>query len=1655
MSFFFQLIFFAALLTVVAAWEVVESTCEDPLVCYLNSLEFHLPDFCATLSNGKDLCIEDFTCDGVQISSIPSYYQSPTTLGFGVHGLGTSCAAKTKYGRLPGEVSIAIKDTTIDADLFIHKKGEYANQLRLKHCNVSSIYVGVDFSDPVLEAFAGEISAIIEKVVYKGTCVALNALLVTNVTNFVNDKLNPALAQIAASQPAAYPDYGDRYLDWNQSVVPKVHHAVDKIRGLSNLPDFVRCMVRDGDALYEAVSDAIQLLPWEVALPETVPLFSSEDMSLTLTDLSFAGLDTLQGLEIVEPLAQSKVTMRSALAFEELALNVSLRVKVQKTIDGQAAVYDEVVQLRVALEDISAVVDLVVAFDDHFLQSMYLDQLSNLGCWVQPLAEISIPNFDLHLNPAKVSIQEISGNAGALEGDIAALIDNALLLLLSPAGFNQLVQDVLHGAVQGPVRSKINQELSTALLQIRSEQPCLSHYPYNDETNLIDWRYSKVVAILNGLLNEYLGPVGVNKILSCATRGTGSISVETRFINVAVSGLNSFYAFSLLAPLATDSAASAVYELTSALGLGFCDPSLCNPLTVTISGSRALIDSIATSLSASLARSLSSYRVSIALDNLFLSLTSLLAWDFNKVRDLQQKQLSETGCFPATIQNASLQNASLTLSSAQLSISTVSQGVLATRNITGGLSALLAFLTEPAHLARHNAKMDDSLQSAAATCANGGVKPAVDVDTGGSSSGGKDLFLGALSWQWELFVLCVACTACLAALLLAYNYWGSSHPHGKGSLSGGPSSRWRLRCLDYGAALLDYESEVDEDDFDRDSLIAESLAHDGTVRGRMSLYWHRWHCADALVFHRRIPALIRYCLPLVVLGNIVLFIQSNMSADAVSVMVSVTTGTTVHDVGSIFDFGLGSTVHDMWAAGVYPLAVLIAFFSGAWPYVKLMVMLSAWVVPPGLLTKERRESMLVVLDMLGKWSLVDFFVMVLMLCAFYFELIVYPEVMVVTVTVKPAWGFYSFLLATMVSLGLGHTILACHRLVTEPKLPALTAEEQRAQPRESLVQAPFFVELVDWDKQEELELLRRVEQEELAQLAAEAQAAAGGAPAEALESTVAPQTPTLGVGAMSLAFDGAAADARGANGLRRRAPSSRSTPNATTSSSAAPTSRRRAESSSSHAKGHRRSDTYFDEALLTQEVRITRLGAWTIALILAASIFALLAGVWLRTMGFHFEGLTGYMLKSAAYVDYSYVSVGTSLPAHSGVPNSFAIRWLQASYFLFGVAMPLAFLLSLVVLWLVPLTLRSQRQLHVLSEVLNAWSTLDVFCVSIVAALLEIQQFAAFIVGDSCDGINQLLAKPTADEKLEGDDKCFDVQAYVKTASWVLFLAAALLIVLGVPSLAAAHATIKRRLAEVHDERLHGRRLSETLLLKGDAGEEVQRRLLADEEALALGIGAQPPLDAADDAQSASDLSRPLLSTFSSTHNSLLLSPSQAAASAPPIHSRSFSHSRSDGGSDAGQRVAETKSARWAQREERALQSLRRHRQQHAWFRALRQRCTAQAFGQGCLLLLQRFGLVAVRFVSENDSSAEAAAAAADASPSDALNLRSPVPQSPALHFADIYQAQLSPLPFPYSLHSQPQSAAAAATPGEGRGGVAAESTAEPLLLSPPSLLTC
>jgi hypothetical protein len=368
----------------------------------------------------------------------------------------------------------------------------------------------------------------------------------------------------------------------------------------------------------------------------------------------------------------------------------------------------------------------------------------------------------------------------------------------------------------------------------------------------------------------------------------------------------------------------------------------------------------------------------------------------------------------------------------------------------------------------------------------------------------------------------------------------------------------------------------------------------------------------------------------------------------------------------------------MWEAKVYFLAIIIAFFSGAWPYVKLMMMMFAWFAPAKLLSIPRRETFLIVLDALGKWSLVDFFVMILFLCAFYIQLAVGKNILV-DVTVRPGWGFYGFLLATMISLGLSHIILACHRLVVETKvLPIPDALD----PRESLSSIVYEIKLHKDDPR----------------------------PGPAASAENATETDPLVEGQANA-------------GLK-----------------------------SSHPM----------RKLMC--VKFTHFGKAFVGLMVLATGFFVIAGTFLITVGFEFKGLTGLMLGDDANVEYSYVSMGNEIPEHSGIPEDFGVRWMQAAFFLFGLAMPLGLVFVLMILWVVPLTLSMQRTLYVLSEVLNAWSALDVYCLAIAASLLEIQQFAMFIVGDSCDQINKLLEK-YFDEKLEGDDKCFDVVAYLMTVS--------------------------------------------------------------------------------------------------------------------------------------------------------------------------------------------------------------------------------------------------------------------------------------------------
>jgi len=111
------------------------------------------------------------------------------------------------------------------------------------------------------------------------------------------------------------------------------------------------------------------------------------------------------------------------------------------------------------------------------------------------------------------------------------------------------------------------------------------------------------------------------------------------------------------------------------------------------------------------------------------------------------------------------------------------------------------------------------------------------------------------------------------------------------------------------------------------------------------------------------------------------------------------------------------------------LAWVLLVFSGILPYAKLGFMLVMWMVPTRAVNKRWRGHILVILDRIGKFSLVDVFVIQMINGALYATIQLSPLddavdqqnlPLLVAVRTKEQVGFFAFVMATVLSLIIGH-----------------------------------------------------------------------------------------------------------------------------------------------------------------------------------------------------------------------------------------------------------------------------------------------------------------------------------------------------------------------------------------------------------------------------------------------------------------------------------------------------------------------------------------------------------------------------------------------------------------------------------------------------------
>ena len=149
-------------------------------------------------------------------------------------------------------------------------------------------------------------------------------------------------------------------------------------------------------------------------------------------------------------------------------------------------------------------------------------------------------------------------------------------------------------------------------------------------------------------------------------------------------------------------------------------------------------------------------------------------------------------------------------------------------------------------------------------------------------------------------------------------------------------------------------------------------------------------------------------------------------------------------------------------------------------------------------------------------------------------------------------------------------------------------------------------------------------------------------------------------------------------------------------------------------------------------------------------------GATLETFSIELGGLVGALVGPArARRSYSVLSLAAALPHISDRASPVALHLFAGLFLAVCLALPLLWLLLLLLLWLVPLRPATQRRLLVAADVAQAWAALDVLLVTALVSLFSLEQYAAFLLGGECDGLDALLARPYFAPLVHAEPRCF------------------------------------------------------------------------------------------------------------------------------------------------------------------------------------------------------------------------------------------------------------------------------------------------------------
>mmetsp|Transcript_34010 Transcript_34010/g.69337 ORF Transcript_34010/g.69337 Transcript_34010/m.69337 type:complete len:1431 (+) Transcript_34010:80-4372(+) len=974
----------------------------------------------------------------------------------------------------------------------------------------------------------------------------------------------------------------------------------------------------------------------DFTVPETILTFhrnhtfnlpSYGKVSIAPQKMKVSGLNNLTELSLLRPVGQN--SMSSSIASDAaLLFTISMDMEVTPTKGGsfQGDTLNESFELTFNMSNVNLKADSSVVFDREvlnkltvgsFISGSYTTYDSNrniMNCVLEALSSIVLTDASGVLSLDNMSIAAIANaketsTETSLEDNVDEVINNVLQLLVLE--YPSTVTESLAALIHSPVRDFVNSALSKFIgdfkqlplhcVNVEVPQNAVER-PFRFDENVYLWMFDSLFD--GGNMVDT-----VNSFIDCATntltQNTTLLSFRLGDMNVGLHNLTlanfgSVYELDLLLPEVDH------YHIKNSIGWGK-DTTLSFGMDVTHPSHHGRVGKM---------------NAELKMTNLELIVGTGLKYDMNYLPNLEVTDLvAHPQCFAIPVTNFEYYDYNMTIDSLELTIdASLDNG------IDGEIQTFSYKTSDPTELANIATSMmsDGALQLQQAlersTIVELKGEPNVCTTPANpqrsyNSKHPSETAAGA----WTLFIVVV---------FVVFNSWLFMRGFKSDEYDGVPTSDEQNYNLTEPLLGNNDDSRNSSQD-GMDEVMEVESPHSRKFPLSSS---------TSLMYHQSIHKTFKYGFPVILALTIILILSSNISIGAsVDLQVTKSNGQSLTSLINIYQFSLSSTLGEMWRAGVYMLMLLIWFCSGVWPYVKLILMLVCWITSTRRLPPIKREKILYLLDALGKFSLIDTYVLVLMMVAFRYHLEV-AGTGALDVYVTPKFGFYSFLVATIVSLVSGHAILFLHRRSTLPVIPVYSG---------------------------------------------------------------------------------------------------------------------RYESLSRHI---------FDDKHGRGLLKMTRFFRRTVIIAIVSTLVLLVAGANLHSFHFTFNGIAGVALGESRVREFSLVSIGESIPQSVQNASSFGIHMIKTTYFFFALVMPLVCLISLLILFVVPMRMRRQQQIFILVEVTNAWSAVEVFVISILVSLVEIGPFSSSMVEQHCSMLEKILAGFSTDEL----HHCFSVKSTIDSSAAVL-----------------------------------------------------------------------------------------------------------------------------------------------------------------------------------------------------------------------------------------------------------------------------------------------